>query len=362
MLDMDPGLPRRLQLRQGLVWLAAAQGDPYAALLRGLDTDPRDHWQALTRRPLFRSATGDWVTATHSVAEEVRRASALRACPLLDAGDGADDVPWRDADTALHAERSWDRVLDRHAGEVDLVAVAHEAAVGTLARAWALDALAERRLRSAVDRSRGALDAPFYPQNPAGTRRIAQGLIDVRDAVPARAPAGLLVAAAGIPMATDLLVNAVAAGTGPDDAEAATRWKSLAARPERAERVVRETLRLAPPVQLHAAVARIACTVAGQRIEAGERVVTVLGAANRDPRVFADPDRFDPDRPAGELAGVLLPGSGRHSALAFAVTVARQGLLRLAARRPSPVPGHVPFRRAAAPVSRSLVAYRVTVA
>lgn len=55
-----------------------------------------------------------------------------------------------------------------------------------------------------------------------------------------------------------------------------------------------EVLRLEPPVQL--ALPRLALEdveVGGRHIPAGERVSAVIGAANRDPAAYPDPDRFD---------------------------------------------------------------------
>jgi cytochrome P450 len=60
---------------------------------------------------------------------------------------------------------------------------------------------------------------------------------------------------------------------------------------------VDEVLRHDSPVQRTARMARRDTEVEGVPVAEGEIVVTVLGAANRDPAVFADPDRFDVARP-----------------------------------------------------------------
>jgi cytochrome P450 len=73
--------------------------------------------------------------------------------------------------------------------------------------------------------------------------------------------------------------------------------------------------------------------VAGVRIGRGELVFGVLGAANRDPRVFRDPDRLDFSRSPGP---VLSFGAGSHFCLgaALARAEAREMIGRLVARFP----------------------------
>ena len=79
---------------------------------------------------------------------------------------------------------------------------------------------------------------------------------------------------------------------------------------------VAELLRLGSPILQFARRARTSTTLGGQRIEAGEQIVLWFAAANRDPAVFADPARFDPDRrPNPHLAF----GTGPHRCLGGAV-------------------------------------------
>ncbi len=52
-------------------------------------------------------------------------------------------------------------------------------------------------------------------------------------------------------------------------------------------------LRYEPPAQLTTRTARCDLTIAGRLIRKGDLVVASLAAANRDPWVFVDPERFD---------------------------------------------------------------------
>jgi len=69
--------------------------------------------------------------------------------------------------------------------------------------------------------------------------------------------------------------------------------KRLQENPELMETAVEEFLRYSGPVLLTDRVATEDCEVAGHKIRAGELVVVILAAANRDPEKFPDPERLD---------------------------------------------------------------------
>ena len=92
---------------------------------------------------------------------------------------------------------------------------------------------------------------------------------------------------------------------------------TLAARPQLWPNAVEEILRLDSPVQMSARIARSDVTVAGTAIKRGEFVIIHLAGANRDPKVFDDPHRFDIER---DNAGRHLSFSGgRHFCLGAAL-------------------------------------------
>ncbi len=70
----------------------------------------------------------------------------------------------------------------------------------------------------------------------------------------------------------------------------------LRAQPDLLDGAIDELLRYDPPVQLDARMARMDLAIGGKQIRTGDRVISLLGAANRDPDVFADPDRLDLER------------------------------------------------------------------
>jgi len=72
--------------------------------------------------------------------------------------------------------------------------------------------------------------------------------------------------------------------------------KKLRAEPSRIGNAVEELLRYDSPVQRTARITTTEVELAGQPLAKGTMVITALGAANRDPAQFADPDRLDVTR------------------------------------------------------------------
>jgi len=109
--------------------------------------------------------------------------------------------------------------------------------------------------------------------------------------------AGLLFAA-GFETTTNLLGNSVVALLRhPDQLELLRRQPGLAAPDASVASAVEELLRFDSPVQLLSRVAWDDVEIAGVPLSGGERIVAYLGAGNRDPERFADPDRLDLTRP-----------------------------------------------------------------
>ncbi|HEX8095843.1 cytochrome P450 [Jatrophihabitans sp.] len=118
----------------------------------------------------------------------------------------------------------------------------------------------------------------------------------------------------------------------------------LRAEPGFAIGYVEETLRFETPVQATSRWAATEMTLLGNPVPAGTKVVLVLGAANRDPRRFADAGRFDPDR-----AGIqpLSFGAGSHFCLGAPLSrmEAQIALPRLMRRFPELALAGAPRRR-----------------
>ena len=106
-----------------------------------------------------------------------------------------------------------------------------------------------------------------------------------------------LIATAGLLLAAGFETTVNLVGTGaalliahPDQRE------PLGDDPGRWRNAVEEILRYDPPVQNTGRICRTATEVGGRHIRPNSVVSVMIGGANRDPSVFADPDRFDVTR------------------------------------------------------------------
>ena len=85
--------------------------------------------------------------------------------------------------------------------------------------------------------------------------------------------------------------------------------RELAADPSLVPNAVEELLRFEPPTPHAARYVTRDAEIGGGTVPAGSALVCLIGAANRDERRFADPDRFDIHR---TTAGLLTFGFGAH--------------------------------------------------
>jgi cytochrome P450 len=114
--------------------------------------------------------------------------------------------------------------------------------------------------------------------------RDEQGALDDREL---KATAGLVLAA-GFETTVNLLGNGIALlDRRPDQLDRLRREGALW------PNAVDEVLRFDPPVLLTGRVCARTTTLAGIEVPEGVQMVTALAGANRDPRVFDHPERFD---------------------------------------------------------------------
>ena len=139
-----------------------------------------------------------------------------------------------------------------------------------------------------------------------------------------------LLLVAGFETTVNLISNAVLALLAHP-----AQWQTLCADPGGlAAGAVEEVLRWDPPVQRTGRVALESLELAGQPVRQGQRVTTLIGAANRDPEAYDDPDTFDIMRRDGPAN--LAFSSGIHYCLghALARSEATIALRMLAERMP----------------------------
>jgi cytochrome P450 len=87
------------------------------------------------------------------------------------------------------------------------------------------------------------------------------------------------------------------------------QWDRLVADRTLLPTAVEELIRYDAPLQLFERTATEPVTIAGHHLEPGDRIAALLGAAARDPAVFAEPDTFDVGRTPNPHLGF---GAGIH--------------------------------------------------
>ncbi|MDB5406191.1 MAG: putative cytochrome, partial [Rhodospirillales bacterium] len=90
------------------------------------------------------------------------------------------------------------------------------------------------------------------------------------------------------------------------------QWQLLRADPKLVRGAFQEAIRLESPVQTFFRTTTRQAEIAGAQIPEGEKIITFLGAANRDPRRWDDPDRYDVTRKTTGPTGHVGFGSGIH--------------------------------------------------
>jgi cytochrome P450 len=233
-----------------------------------------------------------------------------------------------------------------------------------------LPASDEARLTAAVDavfgRRPGVVEVPaaagaayeeLCAYLRARTRECPSGALAELEAARARGiltspevtDVAFILVAAGI-KTTSTLVSAMLLALARDPAQCELAWSD----PGRAADVVEETLRHDAPAQWVARITTRDAATAHGVIAAGERVLLLLGSANRDERRYADAETFDLTR---ERRRHLAFGDGMHfcSGAALARLEARIALEALISRADPPRLGGPP-RRIFTPAERELAA------
>ena len=169
--------------------------------------------------------------------------------------------------------RDWAQVLEVVSPEVLATA---DPAAATI-RGYLADLTAERRRRPGDD-----LISALVAAEEDGDKLTEDELLTM----------AALLFAAGFETTTNLLANSVVALLRHPD-----QLQLLREQPDPAGPAVEELLRFDTPVQLVARVAWEDVEIAGVPVSGGERIVAYLGAGNRDPERFSEPDRLELTRP-----------------------------------------------------------------
>jgi P450-derived glycosyltransferase activator len=352
--------------RVNLAFAGYVRRDPMALLqLRPGRDNPYAIYDEMRRRgTLSPTRLGNWVTTSHRVCNEVlrdRRFAVRRAdSPRPDPSTDDFDMSFLDMNPPDHTrlrrlaqpafspkqmagyrpriERTVSQLLDRAeaARDFDLVgAFASPLPIAVITDLLGIpDADAERFARygtvigSAIDGIRSLSHASRLQAASTELTALFTDLFALRRREPANdivshvvaaegdqvAPAEMLplcvlLLVAGFETTVNLIGNAVNALL-----DHPWQWEALRADPATmAAKAVEETLRFDPPVQRTSRVALEPLELESSPVRRNQLVITLIGAANRDPQAYTDPDRFDIGRE--QTADHLAFSSGIHYCL-----------------------------------------------
>jgi cytochrome P450 len=94
------------------------------------------------------------------------------------------------------------------------------------------------------------------------------------------------------------------------------QYARVRAEPRLVRNAFEEAIRFESPVQTFFRTTTRAAEIGGERVEEGEKVMMFLGAANRDPRKWDNPDAYDVGR---RLSGHVGFGAGIHACVGMAL-------------------------------------------
>ncbi|MFI0357857.1 cytochrome P450 [Actinomadura sp. 9N407] len=194
-----------------------------------------------------------------------------------------------EADRA-EVRRLADLVVHREEGLNDVPVAGMEAALTLVG--YYEEMLAERRKRKSDDLTSALLEAEIDGDRLADREIIAFLFLMV---------------VAGNETTTKLLANAMYWGHRNPEQVA-----KPFADPARVDDWIEETLRYDTSSQMLARTVTEDQELYGQRVPAGDRMLLLVGSANRDSRVFERPDDYDLDRDTSQLVSF---GGGRHFCL-----------------------------------------------